>query len=89
MRAAGVTGRARAPHALRHAYCSLCVAHPHAELSRLQCLMGRASPKTTMVDVHHDRQAIEDNLADRDRDPSALAALASIAAAARVQSRSG
>jgi hypothetical protein len=54
--------------------------------------MGRASPETTMVDVHHDRQAIEDNLADRDRDPSALAAaaaLASIAAAARVQSRSG
>jgi hypothetical protein len=77
---------------LRHAYCSLCVSHPRAELSRLQRLMGRASPETTMVDVHHDRQAIEDNLADRDRDPSALAAaaaLASIAAAARVQSRSG
>ena len=76
MLAAGVAPELAHPHVLRHTYGSLYMAHPRAELSRLQRLMGHASPETTTVYVHHDRQALEDDLADREREPSALAAAA-------------
>jgi integrase len=76
MLAAGVPADLAHPHVLRHTYGSLYMAHPRAELSRLQRLMGHASPETTTVYVHYDRQALEDHLADREREPSALAAAA-------------
>jgi integrase/recombinase XerC len=84
MLAAGVPAELAPPHVLRHTYGSLYMAHHTAELSRLQRLMGHASPETTAVYVHHDRQALEDDLAQREREPSALAA-----AARRRQQRRG
>lgn len=74
MLTAGVPPELAHGHVLRHSYASLYMAHPRAELSRLQRLMGHASPETTAVYVHHDHQALEDDLADREREPSALAA---------------
>jgi integrase len=74
MLGAGVPAELAHPHLLRHTYGSLYMAHRHAELSRLQLLMGHASPETTTVYVHHDHQALEDDLAEREREPSALAA---------------
>jgi site-specific recombinase XerD len=76
MLAAGVPAALAHPHVLRHTYGSLYMVHPRAELSRLQRLMGHASPETTTVYVHHDRQPLEDDLAEREREPSALAAAA-------------
>jgi site-specific recombinase XerD len=74
MLAAGVTAPLAHPHVLRHTYGSLHMAHQNAELSRLQRLMGHASPETTSIYVHHDRQQLEDDLVAREREPSALAA---------------
>ena len=74
MLAAGVPAELAHPHVLRHTYGSLYMTHPHAELSRLQRLMGHASPETTAVYVHHDRETLEHDLAEREREPSALAA---------------
>jgi site-specific recombinase XerD len=76
MLAAGVPPQLAHPHVLRHTYGSLHMAHPNAELSRLQRLMGHASPETTSIYVHHDRQLLEDDLAAREREPPALAAAA-------------
>jgi hypothetical protein len=42
------------PHALRHTFGRLDMAAPKAQLSRLQRIMGHASPETTSRDVHHD-----------------------------------
>ena len=49
MLAAGVPPELAHPHVLRHTYGSVYMTHRHAELSRLQRLMGHASPETTAV----------------------------------------
>lgn len=45
MLAAGVPVERAHPHTLRHTFGRLCIAAPRAELSRLQCIMGHASPE--------------------------------------------
>lgn len=52
--AAGVPAAQAHPHTLRHTFGRLYMASPRAELSRLQRIMGHASPDTTSRYVHHD-----------------------------------
>jgi integrase len=62
------------PHTLRHTFGRLYMAAPNAELSRLQRIMGHASPETTSRYVHHsiDELAAEHRRIDRlSRDPLA------------------
>jgi integrase len=47
MLAADVPVEQAHPHALRHTFGRLYLAAPNAELSRLQRIMGHASPETT------------------------------------------
>ena len=54
MTAAGVPPEAAHPHTLRHTFGRLYMSAPRAELSRLQRIMGHASPETTSRYVHHD-----------------------------------
>jgi integrase/recombinase XerC len=54
MLAAGVPVEQAHPHTLRHTFGRLYMASPRAELSRLQRIMGHASPETTSRYVHHD-----------------------------------
>ena len=51
---AGVPEDQAHPHTLRHTFGRLYMAAPRAELSRLQRIMGHASPETTSRYVHHD-----------------------------------
>ena len=51
---AGVPLEQAHPHTLRHTFGRLYMAAPRAELSRLQRIMGHASPETTSRYVHHD-----------------------------------
>ena len=51
---AGVPIEQAHPHTLRHTFGRLYMAAPRAELSRLQRIMGHASPETTSRYVHHD-----------------------------------
>ena len=51
---AGVPLEQAHPHTLRHTFGRLYMAAPRAELSRLQRIMGHASPDTTSRYVHHD-----------------------------------
>ena len=53
MLAAGVPPAQAHPHTLRHTFGRLYMAAPRAELSRLQRIMGHASPETTSRYVHH------------------------------------
>jgi site-specific recombinase XerD len=53
MLAAGVPPQQAHPHTLRHTFGRLYMAAPGAELSRLQRIMGHASPETTSRYVHH------------------------------------
>ena len=53
MLAAGVTAEQAHPHTLRHTFGRLYMAAAGAELSRLQRIMGHASPETTSRYVHH------------------------------------
>ena len=53
MLAAGVAPAQAHPHTLRHTFGRLYMAAPGAELSRLQRIMGHASPETTSRYVHH------------------------------------
>jgi site-specific recombinase XerD len=53
MLAAGVPAGQAHPHTLRHTFGRLYMAAPGAELSRLQRIMGHASPDTTSRYVHH------------------------------------
>lgn len=53
MLAAGVPHDHAHPHTLRHTFGRLYMAAPRAELSRLQRIMGHASPDTTSRYVHH------------------------------------
>jgi site-specific recombinase XerD len=50
---AGVPLEQAHPHTLRHTFGRLYMAAPRAELSRLQRIMGHASPETTSRYVHH------------------------------------
>lgn len=52
--AAGVAEHQAHPHTLRHTFGRLYMATPRAELSRLQRIMGHASPETTSRYVHYD-----------------------------------
>jgi site-specific recombinase XerD len=54
MLAAGIPPVQAHPHTLRHTFGRLYMAAPGAELSRLQRIMGHASPETTSRYVHHD-----------------------------------
>jgi integrase len=54
MLAADVSVERAHPHALRHTFGRLYMSAPKAELSRLQRIMGHASPETTSRNVHHD-----------------------------------
>ena len=54
MLAAGVPEHQAHPHTLRHTFGRLYMAAPNAELSRLQRIMGHASPETTSRYVHYD-----------------------------------
>jgi site-specific recombinase XerD len=54
MLAAGVGAEQAHPHTLRHTFGRQYMAAPGAELSRLQRIMGHASPETTSRYVHHD-----------------------------------
>jgi len=54
MLAAGIAPKQAHPHTLRHTFGRLYMARPGAELSRLQRIMGHASPETTSRYVHHD-----------------------------------
>ena len=54
MTAAGVPREAAHPQTLRHTFGRLYMAAPRAELSRLQRIMGHASPETTSRYVHQD-----------------------------------
>jgi len=56
--AAGVPADQAHPHTLRHTFGRLYMASPRAELSRLQRIMGHASPDTTSRYVHHDINAL-------------------------------
>ena len=51
---AGVPESQAHPHTLRHTFGRLYMAAPKAELSRLQRIMGHASPETTSRYVHYD-----------------------------------
>ena len=51
---AGVPENQAHPHTLRHTFGRLYMAAPRAELSRLQRIMGHASPETTSRYVHYD-----------------------------------
>jgi site-specific recombinase XerD len=51
---AGVPEHQAHPHTLRHTFGRLYMAAPRAELSRLQRIMGHASPATTSRYVHYD-----------------------------------
>ncbi|MGZ6565086.1 MAG: tyrosine-type recombinase/integrase [Solirubrobacteraceae bacterium] len=51
---AGVPEDRAHPHTLRHTFGRLYMAAPRAELSRLQRIMGHASPETTSRYVHYD-----------------------------------
>jgi integrase len=51
---AGVPELQAHPHTLRHTFGRLYMAAPRAELSRLQRIMGHASPETTSRYVHDD-----------------------------------
>jgi integrase len=53
MLAAGVAPAQAHPHTLRHTFGRLYMAAPRTELSRLQRIMGHASPETTSRYVHH------------------------------------
>jgi integrase/recombinase XerD len=53
MLAAGISETQAHPHTLRHTFGRLYMAAPGAELSRLQKIMGHASPETTSRYVHH------------------------------------
>jgi integrase/recombinase XerD len=53
MLAAGIPETRAHPHTLRHTFGRLYMAAPGAELSRLQKIMGHASPETTSRYVHH------------------------------------
>ena len=52
--AAGIPLEQAHPHTLRHTFGRLYMAAPQAELSRLQRIMGHASPETTSRYVHYD-----------------------------------
>jgi site-specific recombinase XerD len=54
MLAAGVPEHQAHPHTLRHTFGRLYMAAPRAELSRLQRIMGHASPETTSRYVYYD-----------------------------------
>ena len=54
MLAAGVPVEQAHPHTLRHTFGRLYMAAPRAELSRLQRIMGHASPETTSRYMHDD-----------------------------------
>jgi Phage integrase family len=53
MLAAGIPETQAHPHTLRHTFGRLYMAAPGFELSRLQTIMGHASPETTSRYVHH------------------------------------
>lgn len=72
MLAAGVPAELAHPHVLRHTYGSVFMANPKAELSRLQRLMGHASPETTSVYVHHTRAGLEEAVVAHERGRSVL-----------------
>jgi integrase/recombinase XerC len=55
---AGVPIEQAHPHTLRHTFGRLYMAGPRAELSRLQRMMGHASPETTSRYVHHDEHEL-------------------------------
>lgn len=55
---AGVPIEQAHPHTRRHTFGRLYMAAPQAELSRLQRIMGHASPETTSRHVHHDDHAL-------------------------------
>lgn len=67
MLAAGVPLEHAHPHTLRHTFGRLYMAAPLAELSRLQRIMGHASPETTSRYVYHsdDELAAEHQRIDR------------------------
>jgi hypothetical protein len=48
---------------MRHTFGRLYVAAPKAELSRLQWIMGHASPETTSRYVHHDDHELAASIA--------------------------
>jgi len=54
MLAAGVPLAQAHRHTLRHTFGRLYMSAPGAELSRLQRIMGHASPVTTSRYVHHE-----------------------------------
>jgi integrase len=53
MLAASIPETQAHPHTLRHTFGRLYMAAPGAKLSRLQKIMGHASPETTSRYVHH------------------------------------
>jgi integrase/recombinase XerD len=53
MIAAGIASTHAHPYTLRHTFGRLYMTAPQAELSRLQRIMGHASPETTSRYVHH------------------------------------
>jgi len=73
MQAAGVPAELAHPHVLRHTFGTLWLARD-GELSRLQTLMGHASPATTAAYVHHTDRELEHAVTAQERGPSVLAA---------------
>ena len=61
--AAGVPVDQAHPHTLRHTFGRLYMASPRAELSRLQRIMGHASPDTTSRYVHTTSPSLAPNTA--------------------------
>lgn len=73
MQAAGVPDALAHPHVLRHTFGTLWLARG-GELSRLQTLMGHASPATTAAYVHHTAHDLEHAVIAQERGPSVLGA---------------